>query len=127
MSTKDTCCTLVPYFSVHEGKMGEFKQLCQAFVEKTSTEDKCMFYGFSFSGNEAHCREGYEDAEGVLSHLENVAAIFEQALNIADITRLEVHAPQSQLDQLKAPLSHLSPQLFTLEMGFRRSGIAEAV
>ena len=34
----DTCCTLVPYFKVHAGKLGDFKALCDQFVAKTATE-----------------------------------------------------------------------------------------
>ncbi len=63
MSTQDTCCTIVPYFSVHSGKLDIFRDLCEKFVEKTKEETKCLYYGFSFDGDQAHCREGYEDAE----------------------------------------------------------------
>ncbi len=70
MATQDKCCTIVPYFEVQSGKLEDFKVLCKRFVEKTNEEPKCLYYGFSFDGNQVHCREGYEDAEGVLSHLE---------------------------------------------------------
>jgi quinol monooxygenase YgiN len=120
MTTPDTCCTLVPYFKIHPGQVGAFKRGCDAFVEKTRSEPKCMFYGFSFDGDEAHCREGYEDAESVLHHLDNVGALLEEALKIADLTRLEVHAPEAQLALLREPLAGLNPQFFTLETGFRR-------
>lgn len=120
MAAQDKCCTLVPYFKVHEGKMDEWKELCPQFVEKTMTEPKCLFYGFSFEGDEAHCREGYEDAEGVLAHLENVGALLEQALQISDIARLEVHGPEEELAKLREPLANLNPRFFTLEFGFRR-------
>ncbi len=120
MSYQDTCCTLVPYFKVHQGQLAAFREGCKKFVEKTRTEPKCMFYGFSFDGDEAHCREGYEDADALLHHLDNVGALFEEALKIADLTRLEVHAPESELDKLREPLAGLNPQFFTLETGFRR-------
>jgi quinol monooxygenase YgiN len=120
MSHKDTCCTLVPYFRIHPGQVSAFKAGCEKFVEKTLTEPKCMFYGFSFDGDEAHCREGYEDADALLHHLENVAELLEKALTIADITRLEVHGPESELSKLRDPLSELNPQFFALEFGFRR-------
>jgi len=120
MSDKDICCTLVPYFKIHEGQLGAFKQGCEAFVEKTQTEPGCMFYAFSFDGNEAHCREGYADADAVLQHLDNVGALLEEALKISDITRLEVHAPESEVAKLREPLSGLNPQFFTLATGFRR-------
>ena len=120
MSDKDTCCTLVPYFKIHEGQLDAFKQGCDAFVEKTQTEPGCMFYAFSFDGDEAHCREGYADADAVLQHLDNVGALLQEALKISDITRLEVHAPESEVAKLRDPLSGLNPQFFTLATGFRR-------
>lgn len=116
----DTCCTLVPYFKVHAGKLGEFRALCERFVAKTESEPKCLHYAFSFDGDNVHCREGYIDADGLLAHLDNIGAIFEEALKIADMTRLEVHAPAAEVDKLREPLKGLSPQFFTVEMGFRR-------
>ena len=120
MATQDKCCTLVPYFKVHAGKLADFKGLCEQFVAKTDTEPKCLYYGFSFDGDQAHCREGYADAAAVLAHLENVGDLLQQALKIADLTRLEVHGPKQELDQLRGPLTDLKPQFFTLEYGFRR-------
>lgn len=120
MSTQDQCCSLVPYFKIHSGKLDLFKGLCEQFVEKTNQEPKCLYYGFSFDGDQAHCREGYEDAEGVLAHLEHVGFLLEEALKIADLTRLEIHGPEAQLAKLREPLAGLNPQFFTLEYGFRR-------
>lgn len=120
MATQDNCCTLVPYFKAHAGKLQEFKTLCEQFVAKTDSEPKCLYYGFSFDGDQIHCREGYQDAEGVLAHLENVGPLLEQALKISDITRLEIHGPENQLAKLRGPLDALNPQFFVLEYGFRR-------
>ena len=120
MATQDKCCTIVPYFSVSDGQLGVFKALCEKFVKKTDEEPKCLYYGFSFDGNQAHCREGYEDAEGVLAHLDNVGSLLEEALEIAELTRLEIHGPEEELAKLREPLANLNPQFFTLEFGFRR-------
>ncbi len=120
MATTDNCCTLVPYFKVANGKLDEFKALCEQFVNKTEEEERVLFYGFSFDGDQAHCREGYQDAEGILAHLQNVDALLKQALEMAEITRLEVHGPEHELEKLRGPLAELSPQFFTLEYGFRR-------
>ena len=120
MATDDRCCTLVPYFKVHEGRLEDFKTLCERFVEKTGEEPKYLHYGFSFDGDQAHCREGYEDAAGILGHLENVGPLLEEALTMADLTRLEVHGPEAEVAQLREPLKDLNPQFFTLEYGFRR-------
>ncbi|PVV07585.1 MAG: hypothetical protein B6D77_13520 [gamma proteobacterium symbiont of Ctena orbiculata] len=120
MALNDPCCTLVPYFKIHEGKLEEFRRLGERFVEKTQTEPKCMHYGFSFNGLQAHCREGYADAEGILAHLENVGALLDEAFKIAEITRLEIHAPAAEIEKLREPLSALNPELYTMETGFRR-------
>lgn len=120
MATQDKCCTIAPYFQVQDGKLEAFKALCERFVEKTSQETKCLYYGFSFDGNQAHCREGYQDAEGLLAHLGNVGSLLQEVLKIADLTRLEVHGPKEELAKLREPLAAFKPQFFTLEYGFRR-------
>jgi quinol monooxygenase YgiN len=120
MATQDKCCTIVPYFKVSDGKLQAFRALCEEFVAKTQNEPKCLYYGFSFDGDQVHCREGYADAQGLLAHLDNVAALLQEALKIGEITRLEVHGPRDELDKLREPLAGLKPQFFTLEYGFRR-------
>ena len=120
MEKPDTCCTLVPYFRVPPENLPAFKRICERFVEKTRSEPKCMFYGFSFYSDQAHCREGYQDAEGLLAHLDNVGEILQEALKLAEIIRLEIHGPEPELAKLRDPLAALNPQFFTLEYGFRR-------
>ena len=120
MLTPDKCCTITPYFKVHEGKMDEFKSLCRQFMEKVSHESECLFYGFSFSGNEAHCREGYASAEGLLHHNQNVAELFIEIQKISTLTRLELHGPEEEIKKLRQPLAAMNPQIFILEYGFRR-------
>lgn len=124
MFTRDTCCTLVPYFEVQDGQLEAFKALGPKFVAKTRTEPGCMHYAFSFNGNTAHCREGYVDAAAVLAHLQNVGELLGEALKLAKIVRLEVHAPGGEIEKLREPMSSLAPQFFTLEEGIRRSGEA---
>ncbi len=120
MPTEDKCCTIVPYFQVNSGKLDAFKDLCEQVVKKTSEESRCLYYGFSFDQDQVHCREGYEDAEGLLTHLDNVGYLLEEALKIAQLTRLEIHGPEAELSKLREPLADLKPQFFTLEYGFRR-------
>lgn len=120
MATQDTCCSIVPYFNVSHDKLEAFKDICEQFVETTHAEPKCLYYGFSFDGDTAHCREGYADAEGVLAHLENVGSLLEDALKISELTCLEIHGPEEELRKLREPLAHLKPRFFTLEYGFRR-------
>ncbi len=124
MFTLDTCCTLVPYFEVQPDQLDAFKALGLKFVARTRTEPGCMHYAFSFSGNTAHCREGYVNAGAVLTHLQNVGELLGEALKIAKIVRLEVHAPASEVEKLRRPMSSLNPQFFVLEEGIRRGSEA---
>jgi quinol monooxygenase YgiN len=120
MATDDKCCSIVPYFKVSKENQASFKALCEKFVEKTCSEPQCHYYGFSFSGELAHCREAYADAQGLLDHLQNVGSLLQEALKIAELVRLEVHGPEAELAKLREPLAGLNPQFFTLEYGFRK-------
>jgi quinol monooxygenase YgiN len=124
MATTDTCCTIVPYFKIQPGKKTAFEALCEQFVAKTLNEPNCLYYGFSFNGDEAHCREGYVDAESALAHLVNVGALLQEFLKISEITRLELHGPEEELAKLRGPLAAMNPQFFTLRYGFRRAASA---
>jgi hypothetical protein len=68
----------------------------------------------------AHCREGYEDGEGALAHLENIGPLLAELLQISELTRLEIHGPEEELAKLRGPMADLNPQAFALEYGFRR-------
>jgi quinol monooxygenase YgiN len=120
MSTNDTCCTIVPYFKIYEGKLEAFQALCVRFVEASRNEPGCLYYGFSFDGDQAHCREGYINADAALAHIENVGALLKELEEFAEIVRLEIHGPAQELEKLREPLTGLNPQYFTLEYGFRR-------
>jgi len=120
MATTDNCCTIAPYFKVHGGQMDPFKKLCAQFVEKSRSEAGCLFYGFSFNEDLAHCREGYANAESLLLHIQSVGPLIGEALKISELARLEIHGPEKELAKLRGPLAEFKPQFFTLEYGFRR-------
>ena len=65
MHKTDACCTLVPYFQINDGQVEAFKALGPQFVARTRTEPGCVHYAFSYNGSQAHCREGYDNAEAV--------------------------------------------------------------
>jgi quinol monooxygenase YgiN len=112
MKSLSNFTSLHPYFKVHPGKLEAFKAGFGAFVEKTASEEKNLFYGFTINGDEVFCREGYSDAEGLLAHLENIGALLAEALKIADLIRIEVHGPAAELEKLRTPLAHLNPAWF---------------
>jgi len=80
MSALSAFVTIHPYFKVHPGKLEAVKAGFPRFVEKTSSEKKNLFYEFSINGDEIFCREGYESAEGVLAHLDNIGALLAEML-----------------------------------------------
>jgi hypothetical protein len=120
VATDDRCCTIVPYFKIQSGKMKEVKALCEQFIEKAKNEDGCLYYGFSFDGDQMHCREGYRDGDGALAHVQNIGGLLQELLKIADLVRLELHGPEAELAKLRGPFADLHPQYFVLEYGFRR-------
>lgn len=119
MPTNDKCVTIAPYFKVQPGKLPEFKKLCERFMQQTSTEPGCLYYGFAFDGDLAFCREGYTDAQALLAHVNNVSSLIQEALKIATVARIEVHGPETELAGLRNHLTGLNPQYFVLEYGFR--------
>ena len=120
MPTADTCCTINPYFRINDGQADRFRELADQCVVQTRSEPKCLYYGFSFDGDSAFCREGYGDADGLLHHLGNVGPILQEVFRVATLARLEVHGPEPELAHLRGPLAHLNPQFFVVESGFRR-------
>ena len=111
---KSNFVSLHPYFKVDHGKLDAIKAMLPQFVEKTATENGNLFYEFSMNGDELFCREAYENADGLLAHLDSVGALLAEAMKIADLTRVEVHGPAAELEKLKKPLAHLKPVVFVL-------------
>ena len=106
-----------PYFKTHEGKLEAFKALLPKFVAITQAEEKCHWYDFSICDDTVHCREAYDGAEGLLTHIGNVEALIAEALTISDLTRVEVHGPSAELQKLKEPLSDLNPDYYEYQVG----------
>jgi len=115
MNRVSSFVSLHPYFKVHPGKMDAIKAMLPRFVDKTANEKAMLFYDFTMNGDELFCREAYENAEGLLAHLENVGALLAEAMKMADLTRIEVHGSAAELEKLKKPLAHLNPAWFTLQ------------
>lgn len=120
MNYPDNVVSIHPYFKVHPGKMDEFQAALPAFIEKTATEAKNLYYDFTIHDDEVFCREAYIGADGLLEHLTNVGALLEPLMKLADLARVEVHGPAAELDKLKGPLAQLNPVWFTYLFGVRR-------
>ena len=114
MSLLSKFVSLHPYFKVHPGKLDAIKAMLPQFTARTATEKAMLLYEFSWNGDELFCREAYENAEGLLAHLDNVGDLLAEAMKVADLTRIEVHSPAAELEKLKKPLAHLNPTFFAL-------------
>lgn len=109
----DNLVTIHPYFRVKPGKLEQFKALLPAFLKKTAGEKLNHFYEFTINGDEVFCREAYSGADGLLQHIDNVKPELDQAMQLAEITRLEIHGPAAELEKLRGPLGGLKPAWFT--------------
>lgn len=98
----NSAVSLAPYFKVHEGKMDEFKKIIEKFYALSKSESKLLHYTFCKSDDDIFlCRESYEDYEGLKTHLDNVLETFLNALKVADLVRVEVHAPESEMPKIR--------------------------
>jgi quinol monooxygenase YgiN len=120
MATQDSCVSVAPYFKIHSGQIASFKAICKRFVEQSAIEANCLYYGFSFNDDIAHCREGFKDAEALLIHIENLKPIVGEMTQVADLIRIEIHGIESELAKLREPLKGMHPDYFVLEFGFRK-------
>ncbi len=120
MTSRAEVVSILPWFKVHPGKLGEFKALLPRFVAQTSTEPGCLFYDFTLNGDVVHCRESYRGAGAALAHIQNVGALLGEASRIADLQRLEIHGAAAELAKMKEPLKALPVEWFVLEVALER-------
>jgi hypothetical protein len=88
----------------------KWKEAGEEFTAMTANEPENVYYGFTVleqgprAGDRGVCKEGYRSAEAFLKHLQNVDSPLKKALEVASISKIEVHGPAAQIAQLKAPL-----------------------
>jgi quinol monooxygenase YgiN len=120
MSTFDNAVTIHPYFKIQEGQMEACKSFLSQFNEKVVSEDKCLYYNFTFNDDVLCCREAYRDADGVQAHLENCGALLGEFLKVADLMRIELHGPAEELEKLKPTFADFKPDYYTYACGIGR-------
>ena len=124
------------YFAIKAGKVEAFKQIWQdayAATKANADAEKSHQYAFCFEEHDdgtvtALCREAYGDAASLLLHVGNVGAPLGACLDplIAELIRLELHAPAAEMAALKAGTEAIgtqegSPQYFVTAWGFRNA------
>jgi len=116
----DTHVTIVPYFTVPDGKMAEFKKGFGSFYKGTRNGTKeVIYYGFAVCENKVHCREGYKSADGVLAHLGDVKEQLDKAVGIVGEGGLDlaVMGPAEELEKLKGALTPLGAKFYETDAG----------
>ncbi len=118
MNTFDHAVSIHPYFKIADQNMEAAKGFLAQFCDLVrKNEEGCLFYNFTFKGNELFCREAYKDAGAVMAHLENCGPALGEFLKIAEVVRIEVHGPAPELDQLKEAFADLDPDYYLSECG----------
>ena len=116
----DTHVTIVPYFTVPDGKMDEFKAGFKGFYDGVATgTDETLYYGFATCGNKVFCREGYKSAAGALAHIADVDGPLNAALAIVGEGGLDlsVMGPAAELDQMREALTPLGCKFWETDGG----------
>lgn len=106
-----------PYFKVPSGKLEEARAMLREFIAKVETETGNLYYDFTINGDVIFCREGYQGAQALLDHCENVADELGRFLELVEVVRVEVHGTAGELDKLREPLADLNPEWFEFECG----------
>ena len=119
-SGPDTHVTILPEFTVPDGKMADFQAGFAKFYEGTMAgagAAGCLYYGFAVAGDRVYCREGYRDAESVLNHLEDVKEPLSEALTIVGESGLRLYlvGPASELDKLRPKLTPIGAIFWELD------------
>jgi hypothetical protein len=120
LTIPDTWCTVDAYFHVKPQNREAFENLVDRFVQETKNESGMRYYGWSVSGEEFHCRQGFQNAEGFLEHATNVGHLFREASTISNCSRLAIHGPEKELEKLRGPMAETPLQYFSLTNSFRR-------
>jgi quinol monooxygenase YgiN len=110
-----TTVSIHPYFRPHEGRHADFLALLPQFVQRTRAEKAVLFYEFTICDGLVFCREAYIGGEGALAHLENVGDLLGRALEMAELTRIEVHGDAVELDKMRETFKDLPVQWFILK------------
>ncbi|CAE7295649.1 unnamed protein product [Symbiodinium necroappetens] len=107
-------CTIHAYFQVLDEAVAG--RILQDFVEHTKDESGCLWYAWDRSGDKLFCNEAYEDAQAVLTHMENLgkAGTFKDA---AKLTQIEFHGPAVELEKLRSAAEAVNGRLFTEDGG----------
>ena len=117
-SSPQTFCTIHPKFTIKDWDAA--MPILQEFVEKTSTEAGCIYYGWTKCGDKLFCREAYVDGDAVMAHLANVGSCIDALLaGPASLDSIEIHGPAAEIEKTKEGTAALGTLYFELDSGFQ--------
>lgn len=80
------------------------------FIEKTSAEPGCAYFGWTHSGDKLHWHGDYVDGEALKAHYHKVRPLLDAltAGTVSTLDRFEVHGPSAELDKATPVLEGLA-------------------
>ena len=63
------------------------------------------------------CREAYKDADAIMAHLENCGPALGEFLKVAELIRIELHGPATELEKIKEAFADFNPDYYVSECG----------
>jgi len=117
---QDTHITILPEFTVPEGRMDEFKAGFEKFYNATkngSGASGMYYYGFSVVGDSVYCREGYKNAEAALKHGLDIKELAQEPMKVvgAGGVKINVVGPAAELEKLKPKLAERGAVFWELD------------
>lgn len=104
-------------FTIHEGKLDEFKALAEQFVARVNeldTQTEVYDWYLSADGRTCEVREIYPSSEALLEHIEHVGDLFGPTLEIADFEPRIYGDPS---EELMAATAEMSPVVYRFVTG----------
>ena len=113
-------CTIHPTFTVTDWEKA--KPVMEDFVEKTKSEDGCVYYGWVRDGDKLKCREGYVDGAAINAHLANVGDCIQAILaeGVASLDSINIQGPADQLELVKPGTKDLGTKYYATDGGFSK-------
>jgi len=95
-------------FTVHEGKLGEFKALAEQCMESVREKDSgTLQYDWFFSEDESEwvVQESYRDSDAVLEHFGNLGDLLGRIAAVADLKVEVFGTPSAELAEAAAAMA----------------------
>jgi len=110
-------CHIRPMFTiVNEEETAKFMSAC---VEATDSEEGCVYYGWTRSGDKLFCREAYKDGDSVVAHFANAGPLVGAAIDAGHVKLewIEFHGPASEIAKVKGTMDGFGTTYYATHSG----------